>query len=523
MFIMGRPYSYRVGYIDEMEKITKDQIIAFANENYSDNFVVVYKRTGENKDLEKVEKPFITPLEINREDQSDYFKAFMAQETESIQPVFVDFKKVIDIKSLSSGVEMSYIHNKTNELFNLQYIIDMGKNHNLKLPLAFKYLPYLGTDKYSPEELQKEFFKMGLSMDVFASNDRCYVSISGLGKSFEKGVELLEHVLAHAKPDQQVYDDYIEGILKKRADSKLNKSTILWSGLFNYGKYGPENPFTNVLSEQELKNINPLELTDLLKDIYAYKHRMFFYGSDDLAGVVPVIEKYHNVPEALKPYPEPMKFEEQETDKSVVFFADYDMSQVNIILLAKGPDFNKELIPPARLFGEYFGGGLSSIVFQEIREARGLAYSAFSAFATPRKQDESHFVYGFVGTQSDKMKEATDALLGLMNNMPQAHKQFDLARESILKKIETERIIKTNVFWTRQRNLDRGIDYDIRKDVYDYVNAVDMDSFNAFFEQYIKGNKYSILILGSKDQIDMNVLRDLGTVKELTLEELFNY
>jgi len=523
MFIMGRPYSYRVSYIDEMEKITKDQIITFANENYSDNYVVVYKRTGENKDLVKVEKPTITPLEINREDQSDYFKTFMAEETENIQPVFVDFEEKIDQESLSSDVEISYIYNKTNELFNLQYIIDMGKNHNPMLPLAFKYLPYLGTDKYSPEELQKEFFKYGLSMNVFASNDRCYVYISGLGKYFEKGVELLEHVLANASPDQQAYDDYIDGILKKRADAKLNKSTILWSGLFNYGKYGPENPFTNILSEEELKNISPQELTDLLKDIYAYEHRIFYYGSEDLANVTPVIEKYHNVPEVLKSYPEPLKFEEQKTDKSIVYFTDYDMSQVNIILLAKGPGFDKELIPPARLFGEYFGGGLSSIVFQEIREARGLAYSAFSAFAIPPKLDESNFVFGFVGTQSDKMKEATDALLGLMNDMPKAQKQFDLARESIMKKIETERIIKTNIFWTLQRNLDRGIDYDIRKDVYDYVNTVDMDNFYAFFDEYIKGNNYSILILGSKDELDMNVLGQLGTVKELTLEELFNY
>jgi len=149
--------------------------------------------------------------------------------------------------------------------------------------------------------------------------------------------------------------------------------------------------------------------------------------------------------------------------------------------------------------------------------------SGKQAFAIPPKLDESNFVFGFVGTQSDKMKEATDALLGLMNDMPKAQKQFDLARESIMKKIETERIIKTNIFWTLQRNLDRGIDYDIRKDVYDYVNTVDMDNFYAFFDEYIKGNNYSILILGSKDELDMNVLGQLGTVKELTLEELFNY
>jgi predicted Zn-dependent peptidase len=293
--------------------------------------------------------------------------------------------------------------------------------------------------------------------------------------------------------------------------------------LFSYGKYGSLNPFTNIIPEDELKTIDPATLTDLIKDLYSYQHRMFYYGQAGLNKIVPVIEKYHEVPVEPKPYPDPVKYVEQTTDKSQVFFVDYDMSQVNILFLAKGPLFNKELMPPASLFGEYFGSGLSSIVFQEIREARGYAYSAFSAFATPAKMDESHFVYGFVGTQADKLQDATNALLELMSDMPKAQKQFDLARESIIKKIETERITKTNKFWTYQRNLDRGITYDIRKDVYDYTQAADMDQFSSFFDEYIKGNNYTFLILGNKKQVDMNALGELGIVKELTLEEVFNY
>ncbi|MEZ5084333.1 MAG: insulinase family protein [Bacteroidales bacterium] len=92
-FVMGWPYNYRIGYIDEMEKITKDQLVTFANENYKDNYVVVYKRTGENKDLYKVEKPEITPIDINRDDQSEFFTQFMAEEADNLSPVFVDFEK----------------------------------------------------------------------------------------------------------------------------------------------------------------------------------------------------------------------------------------------------------------------------------------------------------------------------------------------------------------------------------------------------------------------------------------------
>jgi zinc protease len=523
VFIKDVPYTDRLNFLDELEKITKEDLMEFANANYSDNYVVVYKRTGENKDLFKVEKPTITPIEINREDQSEFYTQFMAEESKNLEPVFVDFKSEITTNNLNSGIEISYIHNKSNELFTLQYIIDMGKNHNLKLPLAFEYLPFLGTDKYSAEDFQKELFRYGLSLNVFASDDRCYVFITGIKKSFEKGVELLEHLLTSVQPDEKAYEDYVSGILKSRADAKLNKNTILWSGLFNYGKYGEVNPFTNIVANDELINIEPSELTDLIKDIYSYRHRIFYYGDEDLATIIPVIEKYHTVPEELLPYPEPVKFVEQATVEPTVYFVHYDMSQVNILLLAKGPEFNKGLIPPARLFGEYFGSGLSSIVFQEIREARGLAYSAFSSFSIPAKMDESNFIYGFVGTQSDKLKDATYALLGLMNDMPKAQNQFDLAKETLMKQIETERITKTNIFWTYQRNLDLGIDYDIRKDVYEYVQTVDMEEFGAFFNEHISGNNYSFLILGNRNEVDADVLKSLGKVVDLTLEDIFNY
>jgi zinc protease len=523
VFISNTPYKDKLAFADELEKITKHDIMAFAKEKYNNNYVLVYKRTGENKDLVKVEKPSITPVEINRNDQSAFYKEFINEKTESIKPAFVDFKNEIKTQSLASGVEFNYIENKTNELFNLQYIIDMGTDNNLWLPLAMEFLPYLGTDKFSPEDLQKEFFKYGLSMNVNTGNDRCYVTITGLQKYFEKGVELLEHVMMNVKPDQNAFTELVKGILKKRQDAKLNKNTILWSGLVNYGKYGSLNPFTNIINEEDMKNINPAELTQLITELSSYKHRLFYYGNEELAAVVHIIDKYHKVPAELKPYPPAVVYTEQATGNNQVYLVDYDMSQVSIVLLAKGPAFNKSLIPPSRMFGEYFGRGLSSIIFQEIREARGLAYSAYSEFSTPPRTDHSHYITGFVSTQTDKLKDATDAMLGLMNDMPKAQKQFDLAKESLAKQIESERIIKTNIFWTFQRNLDLGIDYDIREDVYDYVQSVDLDTFSQFFDKNIKGSKYSVLIMGNKAQLDVNVLKQLGNVQELTLEEVFGY
>ncbi|MDD5508745.1 MAG: insulinase family protein [Bacteroidales bacterium] len=522
-FINGTDRKTQLSFIDEMEKITKAELIKFVNEHYKDNYVVVYKRLGEKDAVEKVEKPPITPVPVNRDLQSDFAKEFSEIPSEDFKPVFLDFEKEISKESFQEGVEYYYMKNPTNELFNLNYIIDMGKNHDRNLPIAVNYLPYLGTDKYSPADLQKEFFRYGLRMGVSAGNERSYVYISGLQKSFDKGVELLEHVLSSAKADPAAYTEYVKGILKERADRKLNNSTILWGAMFNYGKYGPVSPFTDILTEEQLNAINPDALTDLIKGIYAYKHKIFYYGQEEMGKVKEMLSTHHKIAESLKEYPQPVVYQELETKQSQVYFVDYDMTQVNLLLVSKDQLFDRSLYPPARLFGEYFGSGLSSIVFQEIREARGLAYSAMASYALADKPERSNFSYAFVGTQADKLMEATNTMLGLMNNMPRAEIQFNMAKESIIKQLNSERIIKAQIFWTYMSNLDKGINYDIRKEIYDNVQTMTIDDLNAFFDQHIKGKAYTYLVLGKKGDVRLDLLEKIGPVKELTLEEIFNY
>ena len=524
VFVKEIPLAKKLGFINELESITKDEIVKFANEKFLDNYVVVYKKVGETINAKKVEKPPLTPISINREYQSDFYKEFTSVNTDPIEPVFVDFKKEIDENELAPGVDLYYVENKSNEIFRLNYIVDMGKNHNKEFPLAVDYLPYLGTDKYSAAELQQEFFKLGLSFGVNTGNERSYVFITGLSKSFQVAIELLEHVLANAKPDRQAYQDYVDGILKKRSDSKLSKNAILWGGMLNYGIYGKHSAFRDILSESDLKSIAPSELIDLLKGITSHEHMIYYYGPATMEVVGQQLRVHHFIPDELQPISEPAVYKQLNNETNKVYFVDYDIMQANIVMVSKGTGFNKDLIPPSKLFGEYFGSGLSSILFQEIRESRALAYTAFASYAIPGKPDRNNILYGFVGTQSDKLIDATDAMLELMNEMPKAEKQFDLAKESIIKKINTERIIKDAIFWTFLSNKDKGIDYDIRRDVYKNMQTIGLVEFeNNFFNQNIKGQKFTFLVQGKKDLINFQLLGKIGEVEQLSLEEVFNY
>lgn len=507
---------------DRLENVTKEDVVAYANKTFKDNYIAINKKTGK-ADVEKVEKPEITPLDIDRDVKSEFLAEFEAMESPRIEPVFLDYDELIHEEKLSSGVSFSYIENTTNELASLSYILDMGSDHDKELSIALEYLPYLGTSKYSPEELQEEFFKLGLNYGVNASNDRSYVWVSGLEESLEDGVKLLEHILEDVVENNEAYEELINDKIKKRADNKLNKGYILFNGMFNYARFGEENHLRNKLHEEELRNIEPTYLTDKIKNIPNYNHRIFYYGTQKADDVVALLEKHHKVPEAFVDYPEETKYTEIETEENEVYFVDYDMVQTQVIMYSKGPDFDRELMPYAQMFNSYFGSGLSSIVFQEIRETKALAYSAYSYFGTPRDNTRAHYIRSFVGTQTDKLEEALDAMLDLMNDMPESNKQYNDSKLSTLKKIETNRITGESIFWNYEAAKRKGFETDPRAITYKTVESMEIEDLRTFFNENIKGEKYKFLVIGSSDSVDKEMLKKFGAFKELTLEDVFGY
>ncbi len=522
-FIEEIPRSQEVKNIERLSKFTKKDVIDFALANYRNNYVIVYKRTGTDKNVAKVTKPQISPVTMNRNDESEFLKKIVAEPTAPIQPVFLDYNKDVKKLMLKGNIPVLYSANKENSTFSLYYYFAMGTNHNKAIGIALDYLKYLGTSKYTPNQVQEEFYKLGCTFNVSSSEDELWVSLSGLNENMTKGVVLFESLLSDAKATDAPYKNLVMDIKKRRTDDKLSKTTILWSGMYNFGVYGKKSPFTNIYSESELTNLKPEELVSMVKNLNSYQHKILYYGPENPSALVTILNREHHIPAQLKPIPAPSKFEQLPNQANQVYTINYDMKQAEIIMLSRSLTYDKNLIPVTRLFNEYFGGSMNSIVFQEIRESKGLAYSAYAGYRTPALADEHFYLFSYIGTQSDKLPEAMKAMMGLFNAMPESEKAMNASKEAIINKIRTERITKSAILFNYINAEKLGLTYDIRKDVFEKVPSMTFTDLKNFHDTYIKNKKFNILVLGKKEGLDENTLKKYGDVHSLTLEEVFGY
>ncbi|HLS29423.1 MAG TPA: insulinase family protein, partial [Flavobacteriaceae bacterium] len=509
----------KVEYVDWLGSITKEDIVEFANKYFNDNYVAVYKRQGEDKDVIKVEKPEITPVSVNREDQSDFLKKIAEMPEDKIDPVWMNFDK--DIQRASTGdYEVLATKNEDNSLFEMNYYFETGSWSNKLLPIAVNYLDYLGTENKSAEEISQEFYKLASSVNGRVSSEETYISIDGLQENFEETVALVDEWLRESVADQKALESYIGRLKRSRANAKENKNRIL-SGLRSYALYGPENPFNNNLTDEELDNLKAEDLVDLLHEMANYKHKILYYGPKSAEEIADTMKKHHKAPKEFAAMPESVRFEQKVQEENKIYFADYDMVQAEVFWVRNNDKYDESKVPMISFFNEYYGGGMGSIVFQTIRESKALAYSTFAVYRNPSRQEDRTQFMAYVGAQSDKFGEAVDAMNELLTDLPKSSKSVDNAKESLRKKLATQRVTGQSVIFSYLDAQKMGRDFDIRKNVYNDVEGYDYEDLNKFFKEEIKGKPYAYAIVAKEGNLDQNKLNEIGEMETISLEDIF--
>ena len=517
----GERWNKNVSSLDDQTAITKKEIMAVADKYMANNYVLLYKRKGVDKNIVKVEKPPITPVETNAGKQSVFLKKIEAMPISEVKPQWLDFNTGITRTKLGTA-DVLYVQNTENELFRLYCRLDMGTWNNRFLPLAAQYLQFLSTDKYTAEQISKAFYSLACKFSINTGVDNTTINISGLQENFGKAVSLFDEVLQNCKPDEAALEALKGRLMKARTNSKLNKSAIL-QGLIAYARYGAKNPFNTTLSDEEIKNLKASDLVFILHSLLTYKYTVIYYGPLPATSLVSTLTGIHTLPAAFEPYPPAASFAFTTQTANQVLFADYDMVQSEICWIRNGAPYDVSKEPLVDLFNNYFGSGMGSVVFQTIRESKALAYATVALYRKPDKKQDPFYVLAYIGCQADKMNDALKGMNELLDTLPLSEKGFEGARTSMKKDLETERITQDGIIFSWLAAQKKGLDYDQRKEEYAALDKITMDEMKQLHQDQLSWKAYTYCVVASEKKISLEDLKKTGAVKKLGLEEIFGY
>ena len=511
----------QVAYVNDLSKISKAEIVAFANRYLGENYVAVLKRKGESPASQKIEKPQITPVETNADKQSAFVKMVGNMPNNPSTPVFLDYNKDIQKSNLGKA-EILYVPNTDNQIFRLKYRYKIGSLNDLKQPIAAQYLQFLGTDKMSSEEISKAFYKIACNFNISSGEEYTTVSIEGLQENFDQAVKLYEDLIQNVKADDGALKNLKERMAKSRKDVKANKGAIL-QGLTNYALFGEKNKFNNVLSNADLESTTSTELVDRIKNLNNYEQTVIYYGPASIKDLESKLKTIHQVPTKFAVATPAKVFKQTKQTKNEVLFTDYDMVQAETRWIRNTDQYDVKKNTVVKVFNNYFGGGMGSIVFQTIRESKALAYSTYGVYVQPQKKDQEYYMMSYVGSQADKFNDATTAMTELLTKMPDLSENLNLAKTQVKKDIQTERITQDNIIFNYLAAKELGLSEDPRKNIYSTVDNIKMQDLKTFHDANLSGKPYTYAIVASEKRVPMKDLEKLGEVKKISLEELFGY
>ena len=521
-FINELPWEQRVGYLDRISSMTKEQIVSFAQRHFrDDNYVAIYKRQGEDTNLKKIDKPQITPIPTNRELVSDFVKDIQNAEVKPIEPRFVDFKK--DLTFGEGSLPYVYVKNTENGRFQLSFRYEFGEEADVRYHYAADYLDYLGTDSLSSQQLKQQFYKLACNYNINVGDRSISVSLNGLSENMPQALALLHHVIHHAQPDTAAWQSYVGLVAKSRADAKANQQRNFYA-LVQYGLYGDYNATRNLLTTEQLLQQDPAELLQLLSQLSQYEHRVLYYGPMTAQQLCDAVAQSHPTATPLLPVPENKHYTLMPTPQNEILIAPYQAKNIYMRMIHNEErPWNPDEAPVVALFNEYYGGGMNTIVFQELREARGLAYNAYAAYVEPQHLDQPEYFFTHIITQNDKMMDCVRQFHQILDTIPQSEASFQIAKDALTKRLATQRTTKFGLInaWLQAQWL--GIDYDQNERIYKAIPDVTLQDIVAFEQEQMARKPYRYVILGDEKDLDLVELSQTGPIRRVSTEQIFGY
>jgi predicted Zn-dependent peptidase len=526
VFTEGKEWSDYLKELENIEKLTKTDIVNIANKYLTDDYLYFTKKKG-SYNLEKVDKPGFDPIvPPNKNETSEYAKKLIAEaENKSvIRPRTINFDKDVVTVAVTPLVTLYTKENETNDIFTLQLNYRKGKRANNMVDAMSMYLNDLPTDSLSCKELRSALQKLGGKVDFWSSDDAFTVNITGFENNIEPTLQLVSHFMHKLKPDKKSLKRIVDA--EKMSDKMSKKEPqAIADALRKYVINGQQSEYLTNPSAKEIKKKGKDGLLNVYRDVISTECDMHYAGKQPADKMKNLIGKYFNPEKVTQKADKYIDLPLQKYEKPTVFVLDNPKAKQSVIYgyTYTPTELDNDLMNASRLFNMYFGAGMTSIMFQEIREFRSFAYGAYSQYVRPGvvNKNTGSYLLCNLSTQSDKTNDALFVLDSLLKDMPVRLEKLKNDKQQLRNDIGNSYPSFRNVS-SRIANMKRsGYNEDTNDILLDGLNKMDMDTVIDFYNKNIKSKTTCYIVAGNMKQVDMEKLKQFGEVKVVKTKEIF--
>ncbi|MDO8909849.1 MAG: insulinase family protein [Pseudohongiella sp.] len=519
-FLANADWDYSIAQLQRLEQVTKADIIEVANKYFThQNYVAVHRLNGP-ANIPAVDKPRIDPVQIDPSRQSEFAAAILSKPVEEIEPTWLVAGQDYQILDYAPGVKLYYAENPLNDLFSFSMSIEVGTEENDLLSLAGPVMGKAGTVDYPAEELQKQWYRLGADFNFGTGANETVISISGMDPQFEEALVLMLELASNPQTDAATLEELKNSILQARRDQREDPAAIS-QALYLYNRYGDQSPMLRALGSDAIRAVELDQILTLISSLQNYKHTLTYTGSMTPQQVTEILNRHHQVGADLRD-PPPFRFRTaRQVGSNEIYLINRETAQAQVRLEFPDGEYDESLVVPSSLYNGYFGTSMSSVVFQELREARALAYSAAASYAQGGRLGAENLTLGAIGSQNDKAVEATAAFIELFDNMPVSAERFADAWGAQINRYRTGNISFRAIPGTVRGWELLGLDGDPRPARFAQLQTSSLEDLMKFQRERIAGRPKLISIVGDTTRMDMETLSALGTIRELSVDDVF--
>lgn len=524
LFSQGKNWNDYLNEVARIESITKEDVVQVAQKYFSNNYLCVTKSTGKYP-KDNLPKPAFSPVvPRNADASSSYAEPLEKIPEQQVAPRIIDFEKDVKTSKLTPLVTLYTTPNPLNDIFTFNISYGIGALEQPELMQLTNYLQLLGTESLPFEQFRSRLQSIGSTLAFDVTPDAFVMKVTGFDNHIDETMELVGDFIRHAKADDKKLRQIVD-------DAKVSEKAFFKSGdnvasaLLEQVKYGDQSRYLRKLSLSQIKKLKGKDLLAVYDKVRSVQCDLHYCGTLPVEKVIGTIRQHIPLERTTVASNSPYYRELKQYNRPTVFFIDMpDMTQSIVYSYVKGdPVDDKASRHASRLFSVYFGGDMSSLMFQEIREFRSFAYRTSGRYQLPNhahKGTAGSFT-AMLSTQSDKTLDALGVLDSLIRKMPLKPERVEAIKQSLANRINNDyppfRSLSEKVAGARMEGFDRDPAEEFLRD----IATMDMEDISRFYQEQICGRPVVYVIAGNRKRIDMKKLAEYGTIVKVKKKEIY--